>query len=187
MRRLPAITRSHADRGCAAHTPALRSARRDRRQQSAVRARKYRESAVAGGFGRPPWPSNVSFRRARFGRAGFRLGVRACFRPGSGRPRVGPRARGPWSALPLFRTPAGAGCTLAPLLLPIGLSVQRPVRLTVSRSKRDLDLDDFIPLLVSAIALGDAEKFAEPTPRIQRGRFIHAAIMTHTAAVVQQA
>lgn len=173
--------------GGAAHTPALRSARRDRRQQSAVRARKYRESAVAGGFGRPPWPSNVSFRRPGVRRAGFRLGIRDCFRSGSGRPRVGPRARGPWSALPLFRTPAGAGCTLAPLLLPIGLSVQRPVRLTVSRSERDLDLDNFIPLLVSAIALGDAEKFAEPTPRIQRGRFIHAAIMTHTAAVVQQA
>jgi hypothetical protein len=71
--------------------------------------------------------------------------------------------------------------------LPIGLSVQRPVGLSVPRSKRDFDLDDFIPLLVSTIALGDAEKFAEPTPRVQRGRFIHAAIMTHTMAVVQEA
>jgi len=46
------------------------------------------------------------------------------------------------------------------------LAVRRTLGLAVSRSKGDLDLDQFIPLLVGAIALRDGEKFTEPPTRV---------------------
>jgi hypothetical protein len=76
---------------------------------------------------------------------------------------------------------------MALLGLSLGLPVQRPFGLTVSRSERNLDFDQFIPLLIGAITLWDGEKFTEPPPRILGGSFVHTHIMTHTAAIVQQA
>ncbi len=76
---------------------------------------------------------------------------------------------------------------MALLGLSLGLPVQRSIGLTVSRSERNLDFDQFIPLLIGAITLRDGEKFTEPPPRILGGGVIHAHIMTHTAAIVQQA
>ncbi|HNC50875.1 MAG TPA: hypothetical protein PLO14_01365 [Accumulibacter sp.] len=76
-------------------------------------------------------------------------------------------------ALPLF------GLTL-------GLAIRRTIRLAVSRGERDLDLDEFIPLLVGTIALGNGEEFAEPATRILGRRVIHGDIMTHTATILQQ-
>jgi len=77
--------------------------------------------------------------------------------------------------------------SMAFLGLPVGLPVQRSFGLTVSRSERNLDFDQFIPLLIGAITLRDGEKFTEPPPRILGGGVIHTHIMTHTAAIVQQA
>jgi len=66
------------------------------------------------------------------------------------------------------------------------LPIRRTIGLTVSRSKGDLDLNDFIPLLVGSIALRNGEKFSEPPARILGGQVIHTDIMTHLATVVQQ-
>jgi hypothetical protein len=46
------------------------------------------------------------------------------------------------------------------------LAIRRTLGLAVSRSKGDLDLNEFIPLLVGSIALRDGEKFSEPPTRV---------------------
>jgi hypothetical protein len=46
------------------------------------------------------------------------------------------------------------------------LPIRRTLGLTVSRSQGDLDLNEFIPLLVGSIALRNGEKFSEPSARI---------------------
>lgn len=66
-------------------------------------------------------------------------------------------------------------------------AIRLAIGLAVSWGKRDLDLDDLVPLLVGAISLGYGEKLAQPPPRILGGGIVHADIMTHTAVVVQQA
>ncbi|HOG03740.1 MAG TPA: hypothetical protein PLL14_07145, partial [Accumulibacter sp.] len=71
--------------------------------------------------------------------------------------------------------------------LPLWLSVRRSVGLAVSRSDGDFDLDDLIPLLIGAISLWYGEKFTKPPTRVLRNWIVHADIMTHTAAAVQQA
>jgi len=87
----------------------------------------------------------------------------------------------------LFGTTAAGGSAWTLIRLPLRLPVRGPFRLTVTRSESDLDLDDFIPLRVGAIAFRDGEKFTEPPTRVLGRRFVHAPIMTHTMAIVQQA
>ena len=41
----------------------------------------------------------------------------------------------------------------------------------VTRSKLDFQLDDFVPLFVGAITLGNRQQFAEATPRINLRRY----------------
>jgi len=99
---------------------------------------------------------------------GRRLHVRCrLLGPDDRRPRVRTLTRGP--GLSLFRTTPGGGATVSLLGLPLGLPVRWTIRLTVSRSKRNFDLDQLIPLLIGAIALGNGEKFTQPTPRILGG------------------
>jgi len=76
--------------------------------------------------------------------------------------------------------------TVRPLTL-VGLPLASAIRLTVSWREGNLDLDDLVPLLVGAVALGYGEQLAQPPPRILRGGIVHGDIMTHTAAIVQQA
>ncbi len=121
-----------------------------------------KRSAFARRLRRTPWPSAVPLRRARLG-----LPVRAHFRPGSGRPRVGTRpGGGPRSDFSRVRTSTGPLDTGALVRLPLERPVRRSLRLTVARSHGDLELNDLIPLLVASIALGDGKKFSEPATRI---------------------
>ena len=68
----------------------------------------------------------------------------------------------------ISRTLIGIGAThLTRLpLTPIGLSIQRTIRLPVSRSRSDFEFVQLIPLFFSAIPLGDGKKFANPATRI---------------------
>jgi hypothetical protein len=52
--------------------------------------------------------------------------------------------------------------------------------LTVAGRHADFEFNDFIPLLVASIALGDGKEFAQTATRIKGGGdFIHRRIMTH--------
>jgi hypothetical protein len=143
-----------------------------------------RESALAGSFRGSPGPPDVSFGRPRVSRARLGLSIRAGFRTDGRRSRVSLRSQRSGHRLALLRAPARAGGSLTALGRTLRLSVQWTFRLAVARREGDLDFDDFIPLLVAAIALGDGKKFAEPSTRILRRCFVHAYIMTHTVAVV---
>ena len=111
----------------------------------------------------------------------FRAGVRSDHR----RSLLRTWANWPGAGLARLRPTPGSRDSLAPILLP-GLPVRRPLGLAVPRSQGDLELDDFIPLRISAIALGDGQKFAEPTTRILGRGLVHGDIMTHREVVVQQ-
>jgi hypothetical protein len=76
---------------------------------------------------------------------------------------------------------------LALVGLPLAWPIRIAIALTISRRERDLDLDDLVPLLVAAVTLGYGEQLAQSPTRILGGGIVHADIMTHTAAVVQQA
>ena len=114
-----------------------------------------------------------------------------CFRPRRLRPRFLPGLL-PWYRrfgwrLALLGPAAGTCSALALVALPLARPIRLAIGLAVSWGKRDLDLDDLVPLLVGAISLGYGEKLAQPPPRILGGGIVHADIMTHTAVVVQQA
>jgi hypothetical protein len=75
------------------------------------------------------------------------------------------RARAGRAVLALLWSTTWPGGILALLRLPwqaVGISIG----LTVSRSQGNFELDNFIPLRIAAIALGDGEKFTEPATRI---------------------
>ena len=57
---------------------------------------------------------------------------------------------------------------LSLLRLTLGLAIRRTIGFAVSRSERDFDLDELIPLFIGTIALGNGEKFTEPPTRILR-------------------
>ncbi|MCM8596829.1 hypothetical protein [Accumulibacter sp.] len=67
------------------------------------------------------------------------------------------------------------------------MPIEVTVGLTVSRSEGDLDLDDFIPLRVGAITLGNGQQFTEPPARILGRGVVHGVIITHSPAIVQLA
>lgn len=125
----------------------------------------------------------MSFRRPRFARAVFSRRVGRIVGFGSG---------GGTRFLTLCRcTASGFAWLVAPSIgtrtLPsLRRAVCRTIGIPITRSKRNFDFDDLIPLRVSPITLGDGQQFAEPAARILSSRIIHERIMTHSAAVIQQ-
>lgn len=80
----------------------------------------------------------------------------------AGRPS---RARARRGGLALLRSTTWPGGVLALLRLS-WQAVRISIGLTVSWSQGNFELDNFIPLRIAAIALGDGEKFTEPATRI---------------------
>ncbi len=71
-----------------------------------------------------------------------------------------------------------------PLTL-LGLTILRPIRLTVARRRADFKLVQFVPLFIGAIPLRDGKKFANPATRINWLWIVHSRIMNHTPPVIQ--
>jgi len=71
-----------------------------------------------------------------------------------------------------------------PLTL-LGLTILRPIRLTVARRRADLELVQFVPLFIGAIPLRDGKKFANPATRINWLWIVHNRIMNHTTILIQ--
>ncbi len=128
---------------------------------AATQAGSRQVSAVAGRLGRPSGPPAMSLGgRPGVGRAPV---SRPHIRGGSFSPRgrlplilLTRRPGRTWTGLALIRSTTRPGGVLTLLRLP-WQTVRIPIGLTVSRSQSNFELDDFIPLRVAAIALGDGE------------------------------
>ncbi len=150
-----------------------RQTRRRRKHRPRKRPQRVSNvSAFAGRLGWTPGPPAMPLGcRPGIWRAPFRRRpIRDTFCPRGRLPllllaRRPSRARAGRAVLALLWSTTWPGGVLALLRLPwqaVGISIG----LTVSRSQGNFELDNFIPLRIAAIALGDGEKFTEPTTRI---------------------
>jgi len=125
--------------------------------------------AVAGGLGGTPGPPAMPLgSRPGIGRTPVRRPT-ICHAFGS-RSRLSlvllaGRPDRTWAGLALLRSTALPGSVRALLRMP-WQPVRISIGLTVSRSQSNFELDDFIPLRIAAITLGDGEKLTEPASRI---------------------
>lgn len=59
------------------------------------------------------------------------------------------------------------------------------LRKTVTGRLLDFEFDEFVPLRIGAIALGDGQEFTHPLARIDMHGFIHGDIMRHTGRLLK--
>ena len=82
--------------------------------------------------------------------------------------------------IPVLTTSLTTGA-LTLLLLSIGLAIRNPI----SRSRANFEFIQLVPLLISAIPLGDGIQFSDPATQIIRLRIIHGVIMNHSCQMIQ--